>query len=263
MTEQTRPGVALAFEACENFRELGGYIGAGGKRVRRGVFYRGPALANIHTPADRGRFLSLGIRTVFDFRSEAERAIAPDPEFPGVRNIAVNALFAADGSEQNFDLEEIVRSDEGLRLLTDGVHEGYVRMPFDNPAYRALFASVLAGDVPVLFHCTAGKDRTGVAAALLLLSLGVSRQDVVADYLLTNEYRARSGEAFRKTLEQMGVPPARAAEVAHVGAGVRRESIESALDAVGARYPRFEDYLSEQLGVDAAALEALRARYLE
>lgn len=260
--QQPKPGTALVFEECENFRELGGYTGFGGKRVRHGVFYRAPALAAIHTPADREHFLSLGIRTAFDFRSDAERVLAPDPEFPGVKNIAMNALFAPDGTEQNFDLEEIVRSEEGLRLLTDGVHEGYVRMPFENPAYKALFAAILAGETPVLFHCTAGKDRTGVAAALLLRTLGVSRKDVIADYLLTNKYRTRSAASFRKTLEQLGVPAPLAAMVARVGSGVRRESIESALDAIDARYPRFEDYLAEQLGVDAAALADLREQYL-
>lgn len=260
--QQPKPGAALPFEACENFRELGGYTGCGGRKVRYGVFYRAPALAGIRTSADRERFLSLGIRTVFDFRSEAERALAPDPEFPNVKNIALNALFTPDGAEQNFDLEEIVRSEEGLRLLTDGVHEGYVRMPFENPAYKALFAAVLAGEVPVLFHCTAGKDRTGVAAALILRALGVSREDIVADYLLTNRYRAGSAASFCKTLEQMGVPAPLAAQVARVGSGVRRESIESALDAIDARYPRFEDYLAEQLGIDAAALARLREAYL-
>lgn len=260
--QQPKPGAALPFEACENFRELGGYVGCGGKRVRYGVFYRAPALAAIRTPADRALFASLGVRTVFDFRSDAERTLAPDPEFPGVKNIARNALFAPDGSEQNFDLEEIVRSEAGLRLLTEGVHEGYLRMPFENPAYRALFAAILADETPVLFHCTAGKDRTGVAAALILLALGVSREDVIADYLLTNAYRARSGEAFRKTLEQMGVPAGRAAEVADVGAGVRRESIESALNAIDARYARLEEYFAAELGVDAAALALLRERYL-
>ena len=59
-------------------------------------------------------------------------------------------------------------------------------MPFGNPAYRALFGAIRAGQTPILFHCTAGKDRTGVAAALILKALGVSREDIVEDYLLTN-----------------------------------------------------------------------------
>ena len=97
--QQERPGAPLPFEACENFRELGGYTGCGGRHVKYGAFYRSPALANIKTPADRARFEELGVRTVFDFRSEKERTLAPDPDFPGVVNIPASAMLAEDGSE--------------------------------------------------------------------------------------------------------------------------------------------------------------------
>ena len=103
--QQERPGAPLPFEACENFRELGGYTGCGGRHVKYGAFYRSPALANIKTPADRARFEALGVRTVFDFRSEKERTLAPDPAFPGVVNIPASAMLAEDGSEMDFDLE--------------------------------------------------------------------------------------------------------------------------------------------------------------
>ena len=76
--QQERPGAPLPFEACENFRELGGYTGCGGRHVKYGAFYRSPALANIKTPADRARFEALGVRTVFDFRSDARAG----PGFP-------------------------------------------------------------------------------------------------------------------------------------------------------------------------------------
>ena len=91
--QQERPGAPLPFEACENFRELGGYTGCGGRHVKYGAFYRSPALANIKTPADRARFEALGVRTVFDFRSEKERTLAPDPDFPGVVNIPALSLI--------------------------------------------------------------------------------------------------------------------------------------------------------------------------
>ena len=155
--QQERPGAPLPFEACENFRELGGYTGCGGRHVKYGAFYRSPALANIKTPADRARFEALGVRTVFDFRSEKERTLAPDPDFPGVVNIPASAMLAEDGSEVDFDLEKLLRSEDGIRMLTEGVHESYARMPFGNPAYRALFGAIRAGQTPILFHCTAGK----------------------------------------------------------------------------------------------------------
>lgn len=258
-----KPGAQLPFEGCANFRELGGYLGDGGRRVRYGVFYRAPALANLSTPADRARFAALGVKKVFDFRSETERRLAPDPEFPGVANVAANALTAEDGGEQDFDLEKLARTEEGLRMLTEGVHKSYARMPFHNAAYRALFAAVRAGETPLLFHCTAGKDRTGVAAALLLRALGVSREDIIADYLLTNEYRAVGQASFLERLIQLGAPEENAAWLAQHATGVRRESIECALDAIDARYPSFEAYLAAELDTGAAALAGIRARYLE
>ena len=74
------------------------------------------------------------MRTVFDFRSEKERTLAPDPDFPGVVNIPASAMLAEDGSEVDFDLEKLLRSEDGIRMLTEGVHESYARMPFGNPA---------------------------------------------------------------------------------------------------------------------------------
>ena len=260
--QQHNPGTPLPFEACENFRELGGYAGCGGRRVRCGVFYRSPALSHIKTPADRARFEALGVRTVFDFRLQKERALAPDPDFPGAVNIPVSAMLAEDGSEVDFDLEKLLRSEDGIRMLTQGVHESYARMPFGNPAYRALFGAIRAGQTPILFHCTAGKDRTGVAAALILKTLGVAREDIVADYLLTNACRTAGPGQFRKMLEQAGLPPAQAQQVTQIATGVRQESIESALDAIEEKYPCFEDYLQDELEIGGRELADIRARYL-
>lgn len=260
--QHTTPGTPLPFILCENFRDLGGYRGWGGKSVRYGVFYRAPALANLTLPEDRARFESLGIRTVFDFRSAKEREVAPDPVFAGVKNICISAMFEPDGTEMSFDLEKIIHSDDGIRMLTQGVHESYVRMPFDNPAYRALFAAICADETPILFHCTAGKDRTGVAAALILTMLGVSREDVIRDYLLTNDCRLTGRGEFYAYLEQAGLSPEKARQVAQVATGVRRESIENALDAIAARYPTFEAYLQAEFGIDAQTLMLIRTRYL-
>ena len=177
-------------------------------------------------------------------------------------NIPASAMLAEDGSEVDFDLEKLLRSEDGIRMLTEGVHESYARMPFGNPAYRALFGAIRAGQTPILFHCTAGKDRTGVAAALILKALGVSREDIVEDYLLTNACRTTGRDQFRGMLERAGLPAAQAQQVTEIATGVRRESIESALDAIEDKYPSFEEYLRAEFEIGAAELEDIRARYL-
>ena len=260
--QQERPGAPLPFEACENFRELGGYTGCGGRHVKYGAFYRSPALANIKTPADRARFEALGVRTVFDFRSEKERTLAPDPDFPGVVNIPASAMLAEDGSEVDFDLEKLLRSEDGIRMLTEGVHESYARMPFGNPAYRALFGAIRAGQTPILFHCTAGKDRTGVAAMLLLKALGASDETALFDFEQTNVCNAAAREAFCAQLCEK-LPPQTARTVAQVATGVQRENLVRTMQAVRGRYGTFEAYFEAEHGLDARGLAALRNMYLE
>ncbi len=258
-----KTGEPLPFEACENFRELGGYPGCGGKTVRRGVFYRAPALANIHTPADVQRFCALGIRKAFDFRSALERADAPDPVFEGVENIAVSALIDENGTEIDFDLEEMLRTREGMQRMVQQVHEGYARIPFGNKAYRRMFDAIRADEVPILFHCTAGKDRTGVAAALILKMLGVSDADIMADYLRTNECRRTGVQQVCRMIEAAGHPHELAMQLAKLASGVRAESLQSALDAIAQRYDSYERYLEAEYGIEKTELEQIRERYLE
>ena len=101
-----------------------------------------------------------------------------------------------------------------------------------------------------------------MAAALILKALGVSREDIVEDYLLTNACRTTGQDQFRGMLERAGLPAAQAQQVTEIATGVRRESIESALDAIEEKYPSFEEYLRAEFEIGAAELEDIRARYL-
>ena len=261
--QQERPGAPLPFEACENFRELGGYTGCGGRHVKYGAFYRSPALANIKTPADRARFEALGVRTVFDFRSEKERTLAPDPDFPGVVNIPASAMLAEDGSEVDFDLEKLLRSEDGIRMLTEGVHESYARMPFGNPAYRALFGAIRAGQTPILFHCTAGKDRTGVAAMLILLALGASDETICADFVQSNTCRKEEIEAlWAEHAEEIAARPEQ--KYFYLGiSGVHPDDGPFVLQTIREQYGTTDAYLEAEYGLTPARLMRLRRMYLE
>lgn len=258
-----QPGAPLPFATCENFRELGGYKGLNGKHVKRGVFYRTPALRPINSEADVALFRSLGIKTILDLRSVEERDAAPDPVFEGITNLQIPAMRTEDGGDVRFDLEGIFAGQQhSIDEMMQVVSESYRTMPFNNPAYQAMFRCMLRGEVPLLFHCTAGKDRTGVAAALILKALGVSREDILTDYLHTNDNRAISRAKFREMLLAT-LPPQRAEEVANVIAGVDAQNMNNTLDAIDEKYPDYADYLREECGVDAAALAKLQADYLE
>ena len=200
------PGAEIKFEGTNNFRELGGYRAADGRQVKYGLLYRGGNLDLLKSEADHARLASLGLREILDLRSAGESAAHPDPAVPGAHYQRVCGMRNADGTEMDFSGQGIERLRQEMeafeRSVGRPVHDFewfsalYREMPFRNPAYHALFALLEGRRVPVLFHCSCGKDRTGIGAMLILLALGVSRADALADYMLTNVYRREIIERF-------------------------------------------------------------------
>ena len=164
------------------------------------------------------------------------------PSFIGVEPISI-------------DRENLLKGmpDEGRRMA-DAMYE---RMLFGNKAYKELFRALEAGETPVLFHCSAGKDRTGVAAMLILLALGVSRADALADYMLTNVYRREIIERF------LADKPAAERDLLLPVEGVSEPMGAGAIDEILRRYPSYEAYFADEFGLDAVRLKALRDFYLE
>lgn len=265
--QKQKPGAEIPLEGAVNFRELGGYPAADGRRVRWGLLYRGGNLDALQSPGDRAVLAGWHLRTILDLRSEGERAKHPDPALPGAVYRRICAMRMADGTEMDFSSTGIQRLAEEKAAFEKAaghpVHDYdwfsalYRQMPFGNPAYHALFSMLETRQVPLLFHCTCGKDRTGIAAMLILLALGASRETALADYMRTNEYRraiieaslqGKSAEERRLLLSVEGVDEA-------MGAG--------AIDEILVRYPSYEAYFAAEYGLDAARLADLRDFYLE
>ena len=262
------PGTPLPFEAAENFRELGGYPAAGGRHVKHGVFYRSGVLAEtVTTPHDRALLESLGLKVICDLRSSQERAQQPDPAVPGAKRHDISAIVAAGGEEVNFDLASFfTMSGEQLQMILDGVLQSYARLPLDNEAYRAMFAEIEQGNVPLLFHCTAGKDRTGVAAMLILKALGASDETVMEDYLRTNACRRKTQAGltlkFQEALGDRAFTEEQERIIGMFG-GVEAEGLQLAMGAIRENYPSFEAYFEAEYGLNGEKLARLRDHYLE
>lgn len=244
-----------------NLRELGGYNTADGAAfVKPGLIYRADALNKLDAEGIE-RIESLGLKYILDFRSKRECVGAEDPAIAGAELQRIAALDL-DGEEGEFDLSKFLTLDiETRRAEMAAVEQGYAQMPFNSAAYAELFRRLLAGDAPMLFHCAAGKDRTGIAAALILLALGAPRETAVYDYMLTDEFRNHVMQAiledYKKDLEHP-----EAVEVLYVIMSVRQRNIDAALDAIFNTYGTFESYMQSEYGFGAAEFEALRAMYL-
>ncbi|MFG3225219.1 tyrosine-protein phosphatase [Kitasatospora sp. NPDC048194] len=264
-------GRSLGLRGALNARDLGGYRTADGRAVRGGAVLRSDGLNHL-TADDLGPLGALGLRRVVDLRSAEEvREAGPDRLPEGV--ILHHApLWAVD-----FDIHLTLRTalaDRSARkqraLLGDGraaaMMTGLYRWFVTDAGARESFAALLrllaAPDgVPLLFHCSAGKDRTGWAAALVLTALGVDRETVLADYLLTNE---RSAPAVARVLEELGSRGLmREPELLLPVFRADRGYLDAAFAEVEAGWSGFDAFWREGLGLDDEVSDGLRANLLD
>jgi protein-tyrosine phosphatase len=250
----------IRLEGTLNFRDIGGYAAMDGRRVRRHAVYRSDSLAAI---GDSGweRLTELGIREIFDLRHEVERRTAPYVAPDGI--IATNlAIGPREVQVERADIFELLKSGGDGDFGLDYMIELYGRLFSDHAEVFGKLLTHLSDParLPAVFHCTAGKDRTGVAAALLLSVLGVERETVLHDYELTNQYRStRRIEALRPDLEAHGIDVERVRPYL----SAPRPALEAALAAVDADHGGVDGFLTEHAGVAPGILDRLREVLLE
>jgi hypothetical protein len=239
------------FEGCFNFRDIGGYRGADGRSIRWRRYFRAGRQDRM-TPADLERLAEYGIRTQIDLRrtDEIEHQGRGPLETIGAR-YAWHPVIPDGGSEQ---LDQLVG--------TVGISgERYLRyLDFDPLPWRGLFELLADADHhPVLIHCTAGKDRTGMTTALVLSVLGVDRGIVEADYVLTNRDRKRQVDFIEQT---QGLPDRMTRDALLHSAGVPEDAISVFLDGLEREHGGPLEYL-RGIGIDDATQRAIRNALLE
>jgi protein-tyrosine phosphatase len=261
----------LGLERATNARDLGGHRTVDGRRVRRGLVYRADALSRL-SDADLVRLGALGLACVVDFRHQVEITSGGADLLPATPPGRQVSLPLFDPEHDVFLTVSAVftgrTGSAGLDRFVDGGGEAAMRDIYrwfvSSPMGREGFASTLRliaepGGLPLLFHCTAGKDRTGWASAVLLTALGVDRATVTADYLRTNELMQPENTA--RLLTQRGRVPDAGRILPLLEA--RTEYLDAAFDEAGHRYGSFDGYLREGLGLDDAVLDRLREILLE
>jgi protein-tyrosine phosphatase len=258
--------VSVLAGSC-NLRDVGGLPTVDGRRVRRGRLLRSGVLTRL-TPAAVRELQALPVRAVCDLRRTEERERHPSPSFgPDVQR------FEWDSTVGTSPIREpgFVRSDS-VEAARGAMVAMYRRIPFVLQsrfagAFRAL--AQVARDGATIVHCSAGKDRTGVAVALILETLGVPRDDVVADYVLTRQAVDLRRELFGEDATGAGLTansePFRALPEFALDAvlDARPEYILAALEAVEARHGTIERYLNDELKLAPTMLADLRECLLE
>lgn len=249
----------LPLQGGVNFRDMGGYATHDGRRTKWRHLFRSGQLSRL-TPADEAHLADIGIHSVIDFRTAAEQEREPNVWAP-----AAGVAYWSRQHHEHFGnlyamVEAGIESVDHAREIMIG---GFRHLPFQQAeAYAELLRRIAAGGVPIVFNCTAGKDRTGGAAALVLAALGVPRETILADFHLT-ERAVDLKQALRRKPD-----PAHAAyfkltpEISAAIGGAHPDYIAALLDEVNTRCGSIEGYMAE-LGFTASDRAAIRAALLE
>lgn len=254
----------LNFEGISNFRDLGGYPTADGREVKWGKLYRSGNLATA-SKADLAGLQRLHLASFIDFRSGAEKTEEPN-RLPEPSGFAVVEIPVLDEGNRNLFNEISTRIEEG----TLGDFDPDLTMIQANrqfaeeftPQFQQFIDTVLEADgAPVLWHCTAGKDRTGFAAAVLLRILGVPQDIIMQDYLASREPAL---ESRRKQLLMLRLfEGEETADKIAVMLGVEQAWLEAAFDQIDITWGSFENYVAQGLQLSTADVQRLRANLLE
>ena len=244
-----------------NFRELGGLPVKDGRTVRRGILWRSGGL-HLMTPQELGIVKQLGIRTVIDLRDRWSQKRKPDPDI-GAVHVQYDGLPAKGGEKIDFSAAGFGQKGEDACRQIEKVRRYYLEMPYGYQAFHAMFGALLQGQAPFLFHCTKGKDRTGIASILILLALGAEKETALQDYLISNEYRRQ--EIEDRLAEGRAVAPLDEGYMTlmYLREGVKEDLACGVMDLLYQRYGSAEAYMMKEYGWSEAQLNAFRDLYLE
>jgi protein-tyrosine phosphatase len=252
-------------EGVRNFRDIGGHRTVDGRRVRTGQVFRAAHFAEA-TDADLAVLESLGIRVVIDFRGPAEIAAeGEDRLWPGARLVSIPMHDPARGNDIRTLLyespPEVVAEVYGEGRAAEAMTKGSVFFVTDADRvdqFGLMFRTIIDAEGPAVFHCAAGKDRTGWGASLMLLALGVPEQTVVDHYLESNLHRRDRSDRLRQ-FEAAGFDM----EILQPFFDVREEYKRAALDAVEQHWGGIDGYLRDGLRITDDELARFRERMLD
>ena len=260
------PGESLGIASIPNLRDLGGYQTSDGRTIASGLVYRSNQLSHIK-PEDMKKLAGLNLKNAYDMRTKVERDKRPEELPPGVNYVVLDVL--ADSPQAGpAQLEKLMADPKVANAELGGgkVEAGFIasyREFVTLPSAQREFSNLFRGladkqQLPALFHCTTGKDRTGWAAAAFLTLMGVPKDTVYEDYLRSNDNILK---AYQKVIDGF-VAAGGDAEIPKAVLGVKKEYLDAAFDEMEKKYGSIDKYFSEGLGIEVAQQQALRDLYL-
>ena len=248
----------LSMDGSYNTRELGGYKTTDGKSVKWGVLFRSDKLSDISLE-DQKYLKNLGIQRIVDFRSKTEKTEDPDKIPEGVAYIEMP--IEVDGAMRT-KIEAILKGEINRNVKDFLIEANEEFIKNYSHIYSKFLKDLAKEQKPTMFHCTAGKDRAGFAAAITLIAIGVSKEDAINDYMKTNEYTAERIDEMISKIELMSLYQTDG-ELLRPLLGVEREYLEAAFKTAENEYGSIENYIRSGLNISEKEIQQLRSFLLE
>ena len=259
----------LEFDNLPNIRDLGGMVTKDGHRIKSGILFRGGRLCEA-SENDKEKLAGM-LDLVLDFRSEDEVVRHPDPDIPGIKNIHMSIYDNTFRPDKKIEKTAIdpegkpMHDAERTKRSMCSMYLQFAENDYSKKQYERFLRYLLSDQYHgVLWHCTAGKDRTGVGAAILQKILGVSDEDIFADYMLTNNYMGTEVEQakaeFKEEWGYLTEENERALEYLH---RTHEDYIRTVLTRIDELFGSFENYITEGLHITKEEEELLKQKYLE
>ena len=255
---QTEEHRLLPMDGSHNTRELGGYKTTDGKTIKWGKLFRSDKLSDI-SKTDQAYLQNLGIKKIVDFRSEQEKAEDPNIIPTGISYVEMP--ISVDGAMRS-KIEAVLKgeTDREVQSFLIDANKEFVTNYAD--VYENFLRGLIDEDAPTLFHCTAGKDRAGFAAAITLIALGVSKEDVINDYMKTNAFTQERIEEILDQIELMSLYQSDV-EILRPLLGVEQIYIETAFRTAEDKYGSLENFIRDGLNISDEDIQKLRNKFLE
>lgn len=253
-----REGVDL--EKITNFRELGGYRNKNEQMVKKGLLYRSGQLFDLDREQKYFIAKTVGIRHVIDMRGADEREQFPDTILPGILYTTLDIL--KDATTNDASLGQMITEQGDVQGNMLATYEQLALSDSAQAGYHAFIENLLKAPEPTVFHCFAGKDRTGVGAAIILKLLEVPDQTIMEDYLLTNQERKTANQTILADLKKRGVPETQLQTIA-VALKVDSAYLERYFQVIDTKFGSFDQYVREGLQLTADHVDRFQGLYLQ
>lgn len=246
-----------------NFRDIGGIQNKTGKEISSDIFLRSGELSTLSTNSAKILEKNYNLKKIIDFRSDEEVKERPDVSIPNTEYVHIDIL--ADIHDEGASLEDFIKigSPENAEKYMENLYEQIALDQSAIKGYHNFFEEILSlqPTESILFHCFAGKDRTGIGAVLILESLDVSKKLIYQDYLKTNQLRRKENAAIIDQVKEMHLT-AKELDALTIALNVNRKYLDAFYMAIGRHYESVDRYLNQAIGLSKSMKEEMHSRFL-